>query len=85
MKQSDVRAKAESFLTEIGLPKHCISVRGVKPSTEIKVPIGGQPHIIRARSGITTMELDNELDKLARVYRQRVVDGQTDLEDFTTT
>ena len=84
MKQSDVRMRAESFLEDIGLPKHCISVRGVKPSTEIKVLIGGQPHIIRARSGITVMELDNELDKLARAYRQRIVDGQTDLEDFTS-
>lgn len=83
MRRADVRGKVEKFLEQLGVPRHCVSVRDVKPSTEVKVLIAGQPHIVRMRSGITMPELDNELDRLARAYRSRVVEGQTDLEDFT--
>lgn len=83
MRRNQVRGRIESFIADIGIPAHCVGIREVRPSTEVSIAINGMTHRFSARSGISTAELEQELGRLLGLWRQRVVDGQVDIEDCT--
>jgi hypothetical protein len=82
MRKDEVKRQVEDLLEKLGAPKHVLEVKPIPSKTKASVIMDGQLEEFEFRSGITQQELNQKLKALELRWKQRVVDGQRDLEDF---
>jgi hypothetical protein len=83
MHSSDVIERVRAKLTELGVGKHVSSVHKVPSNVEVQLCMRNSVWKLQLRAGITSVELEQELDHLAAVWRRRDP-NQADLEDAIT-
>jgi hypothetical protein len=82
MRKEQVKTLVEKKLSELGVAEHLSAIKPVPSKTELTVAMGGVVERMTFRSGITEFELKQKLEEFEGRWKQRMVDGQMDVEDY---
>lgn len=82
MNKNQALAKIEKKIEELGIPPYLIKITKVPSSVECSLIVGHQHFKFNARSGVSEMDLDAHLDKIAEAWYAKLAKGQqVDIED----
>ena len=83
MRSSEVLAKVEAKLAELGVPKHLMQAARVPSKVRVTLLLRGTAWSLDLRRGITASELESKLAHLAAVWERAHPSAQIDIEDLT--
>lgn len=84
MDRAAVKRSLEQGIAGVGVNPACFNVKFIPAFVEATVLVGGRVVKLELASGSTEEDVASAVDRVRRVFAERVRDGQSDIEDFTS-